>query len=76
MARYRIDSLGDLHRHGYWIRITCRHCGRVIHANPAALTVAAIHLDVSRSIERLARKLRCSRCGRKRPDLQPCYPPG
>ncbi|MFK4003688.1 hypothetical protein [Qipengyuania sp. NPDC077563] len=63
MSSKRLETLRDFARHGYKIRIDCA-CGRVVLVDPHQMLLALQEKGEDRiSLERLATKLKCYRCG-------------
>lgn len=67
MSSKRLDSLSDYARHGYKLRLDC-DCGRVVLIDPHALLGVVLERGwTGYSLEGLAMRLKCRRCG-KRPN--------
>ena len=65
MGSKRLETLRDFARHGYKVRIEC-HCGRVVLTSPRELLSALQESGEDYiSLEGLATKLKCYRCGKR-----------
>lgn len=65
MSSKRLDSLSDYARHGYKLRVDCA-CGRVVMLDPHELLGVVLERGWSSySLEGLAMRLRCQRCGKR-----------
>mgnify|MGYP005810905331 FL=1 len=63
MSSKRLDSLADYARHHYKLRVGCQ-CGRVAMLDPHTLLSQIMERGwTSYSLEGLAMRLRCQRCG-------------
>ena len=76
MSSKRLDSLSDYARHGYRLRVDCE-CGRVKLLEPHALLKTIIDRGwESYSLEGLAMRLRCGKCGRRPSRIGPGFGEG
>ncbi|MEM6494849.1 MAG: hypothetical protein AAF650_10770 [Pseudomonadota bacterium] len=66
MGRFRLDTLSDLARRGYRVRILCLECEHVAVADPAVLGLEVHRRRKSQRVADLEHDLRCSNCGAKR----------
>ena len=65
MGSKRLDSLADYARHHYKLRVDCQ-CGRVVLLDPHELLGTIMERGWSSySLEGLAMRLRCQRCGKQ-----------
>ena len=63
MSSKRLDTLADYARHSYKLRLDCR-CGRVVLLDPhELLAVIMARRWPSYSMEGLAMRLKCQKCG-------------
>lgn len=63
MSSKRLDSLSDYARHGYKLRVDCQ-CGRVVVLDPHKLLGSVLERGWrSYSLEGLATRLKCQKCG-------------
>lgn len=74
MSSKRLSSLSNLARYGYKLRIDCG-CGRVVMLEPRALLLRSHALDLPRTLNGLAERLRCSRCGKRPERIGPALGP-
>lgn len=65
MSFKRIETIGDLVRFGCSLRIDCGHC----HAANTLSTRDAMMIGSRLTLEKLKKRLKCSRCGRKEASL-------
>jgi hypothetical protein len=64
MSSKRLSSLSDYARHGYKLRLDCA-CGRTVLADPHAVLRLCHERGWRHTLEGLALKLRCSKCGKR-----------
>ena len=65
MSSKRLDSLSDYARHGYKLRVDCV-CGRVVLLDPHDLLGVILARGwQSYSLEGVAMRLKCQRCGKR-----------
>ena len=76
MVRHRLDSVNAFARKGYWLNILCKRCGRVAERNPTTLMIELHERKLSRSIEELERRFKCTRCSHRGATISACEPPG
>lgn len=62
MSRKRLDTLDDLARAGYSLRVTCEACGHVVVMDANALRERCIKARISRHLHEVERRLKCSNC--------------
>lgn len=70
MARYRVDTLSQVARNGYWVAVICR-CGNRRTFDPVALS---LQYKV-RMMDELMKRGRCKLCRQRPWDVQPCFKP-
>ena len=58
MARIRLDTLADYHKHGFDLAVTCRACGHEVVLVPDYFFARG----ALGGVEQLERRLRCGRC--------------
>ena len=75
MARYKIETTSQLHRHGYWLRVRCRACGHMADFSNDQLLELAKGRFVSGRIDQIVAHMRCSVCKAKPTDWAPTFPP-
>lgn len=71
MARYRLNTLSDLARRGYALRIQCLQCDHRVEVDPTILRIEVHRLRRSQKLEDLEHELRCSCCGARQSHLTP-----
>jgi DNA-directed RNA polymerase subunit RPC12/RpoP len=69
----RCESLADLSRHGFCLRILCPRCGHERFANPGALMLEVGRRGGSIGIASLGKRLRCTRCGTRGAQCRPWH---
>lgn len=73
MSSKRLESLSDYARHGYKLRLDCG-CGRVVLLDPHDLLATIMDRGLGRqSLDGIAAKLKCSKCGRRPARIGPGF---
>ena len=73
MGSKRLESLSDYARHGYTLRLDCK-CGRVVMLDPHQLLATIMERGwPSHTLEGIATKLRCSKCGERPARIGPGF---
>jgi hypothetical protein len=70
MSRQRLETVSDLARAGYNLRITCVACGHVIDASAIEMMRDLHARRASLSIEVIERRAKCSNCGERRASIR------
>ncbi len=60
-ARYKVETVGQVMRNGYWLRVRCL-CGNDVLIDPATLWR---RVGLGARVERIARRLICRLCGKR-----------
>lgn len=76
MSSKRLDTIADYSRHGYALRVDCRHCRRVAVLNPLSIVLLCQQRGWSKQMSALEGRLRCSRCGSRDTRLGPAFGSG
>ena len=71
MGRIKLDTLTDLARHGYDLRITCMACSRVHEVRTLRLLKRIIGRRGSTRIKTIEERMRCHACGERQASIQP-----
>ena len=74
MVRHKMDSLSDLIRHGYWVKLKCQ-CGHEAKLDPVVLRTSLHKRDKSSHLNRLNEAMCCQQCGKSSFAVEPCYGP-
>ena len=74
MTSFKNDTLSDLIRNGYWLRLACA-CGHSNRVDPVPLRTALHQKGKSSHLLRLDEGMKCQRCGGRRFDAAACYSP-
>lgn len=69
--RFKLETLSDLSRRGYWLRIICQACEHTREIDPAILGLEVHKRGKSQKLDDLEYALRCSVCGGTRSHLLP-----
>ena len=70
MGRIKLDTISEIARQGYAVRVTCR-CGNVSDWN-AVLLMGELHQRRrSLAIEAVERSMKCSLCGKREATITP-----
>ena len=74
MGSKRFDHVEDCLRNRADIKITCRACGHVVIVRPGKLLMT-LHALKRRppnwNFDQVALKLKCGKCGARRPEVKP-----
>jgi ribosomal protein S27E len=73
MARSRLDSINEIARQGYSVRITCVGCGNVSDWNTIELMRELHRRRISLAIDEVERRVKCSSCGAHNASIQPVF---
>lgn len=71
MVSYRVETVGQLLRNGYWPRVRCR-CGNDVKVDPATLWK---RVGVGTRVELTAPRFKCRLCGKKAASITVCLIP-
>jgi hypothetical protein len=71
MVSYKVETIGQLMRNGYWLRVRCR-CGNDVKVDPATLWR---RVGLGTRVELVAPLLRCRLCGKKTATISVCLVP-
>lgn len=74
MSSKRLASLSDYARHGYKLRLDCE-CGRAVLADPHTILRLCHERGWRHTLEGIALKLRCSKCGARPKRIGPALGP-
>lgn len=73
MSSKRLETLADYARHGYKIRLDCA-CGRVVVIDPRTLLEMIAKRGWARpSLDAIAQRLKCQRCGSRPKRIGPGF---
>lgn len=73
MGSKRLDTISDYARHGYAIGVNCRACGHTAKLDARAISDDAIKRNLPRDVGAIARRLKCSKCGKTEVSLGPAF---
>ena len=73
MSSKRLDSIADFARHGYRLRVDCLACNRVAIMDPRRIVEICSKRGLSRDMQAIERRLRCSACGSRRVRCGPAF---
>ena len=62
MISIRANTLSDLARHGYQLRVECKACKHRALLEPVKLMLTCQERHWPRDLDALARKMKCSKC--------------
>lgn len=71
MGSYKVETIGDLMRNGYWLRIRCR-CGNDMKLDRANLWKRS---GLGTRVEALAPRFKCRLCGKNGASVMVCLVP-
>lgn len=74
MGYRRFETLIDVARHGYWVRLTCA-CGHEAKHNPMIVFELVTRRGGSTRLDRLHKVMKCGRCGAKDFRVEHCQGP-
>lgn len=63
MGAKRLDSVNDLNRHGYDLRVACTRCERITVLDTCELALQCATFGKSRRLIRIVDRLKCRNCG-------------
>ena len=71
MVSYKVETINQLIRNGYWLRVRCR-CGNDVKVDPATLWRRA---GLGARVEVVAPRFRCRLCGKAGANVTVCLVP-
>jgi hypothetical protein len=71
----RLDTLLDIAKQGYWLKLTCR-CGRQVRVDPMKVLERLLRRGADVRLSHLRDALKCGRCGGKTFTAAHCRGPG
>ena len=74
MARYSADTISQIKRHGWWVRVICR-CGNNKTMRPVELENSSRKVTGHTTIEQLRGILKCKLCGARPWDVHFTFKP-
>ena len=74
MVTHKNNSLSDLIRNGYWLKLTCQ-CGHEARVDPLTLRTQLFGLGKSMQLDRLSDAVKCKECGGRTFDAEACFAP-
>jgi DNA-directed RNA polymerase subunit RPC12/RpoP len=74
MSYHRLQTLTDLARYGYWVKLTCA-CGHEARRDPMELVQRLSRSGASVRLDSLHRRLRCQKCGGRSFVAEHCHAP-
>lgn len=75
MGSQRIRTLTDLLRNGYWALARCDGCQHEARIDPMLLIDRQRNVGGSVQLDRVAERMKCSRCGGKAVEIAFTYGP-
>ena len=74
MATFKNNSLTDLIRNGYWLRLVCP-CGHEAKVDPVTLRTQLHKMGKSSELNRLSESMKCQKCGKRDFNAVACFGP-